>query len=229
MNDRNRISLSLLHNDKVYQSKELAIQGLNQSSTNDGVAKLARYLEDGLIKTVVGFYANADEMTVTSGGQSTWSIIDIDGNADNIEEISGAVAAVNAVIGLGFTSANTIADAIVSLNDKIGSGFTSANTVADSLIAIASELGVTLEEAQDPGVGNSKTYILSQGGTELGRIEIPQSSSSLVQGDGILISADTISVVAAEYSDVGVNNPISVDNDGIKFDSSLDCGYFDNE
>ena len=64
---RNLLSLGLLRNGKVYPSKQLAMQGLVQTATNDGVAKLARYLDpivggDPIIRTLVGFYANADEM-----------------------------------------------------------------------------------------------------------------------------------------------------------------------
>ena len=61
--NKNLISLGLLRNGKVYRTKELAIQGLTQVATNDGVAKLARYLDkNNIIRTVVGFYADAAEM-----------------------------------------------------------------------------------------------------------------------------------------------------------------------
>lgn len=64
---KNLLSLGLLRNGKVYQNKQLAIQGLTQTATNDGVAKLARYLDptlggDPIIRTLVGFYADANEM-----------------------------------------------------------------------------------------------------------------------------------------------------------------------
>ena len=71
---KNLVSLGLLRNGKVYQTKQLAIQGLIQEATNDGVAKLARYLytpEGGgetVIRTVIGFYANAAEMEDAGGG-----------------------------------------------------------------------------------------------------------------------------------------------------------------
>ena len=42
---KNLVSLGLLRNGKIYQTKQLAIQGLTQVATNDGVAKLARYLD----------------------------------------------------------------------------------------------------------------------------------------------------------------------------------------
>jgi hypothetical protein len=71
---KNLYSLGLLRNGKVYANKELAYQGLTQAATNDGVAKLARYLYselggDPVIRTLVGFYANADEMQDNGGGQ----------------------------------------------------------------------------------------------------------------------------------------------------------------
>ena len=48
--NKNLISLGLLRNGKVYGTKQLAIQGLTQVATNDGVAKLARYLDENNIK-----------------------------------------------------------------------------------------------------------------------------------------------------------------------------------
>jgi hypothetical protein len=42
---QNLYSLGLLRNGKVYQNKEIAYQAMTQSATNDGVAKLCRYLE----------------------------------------------------------------------------------------------------------------------------------------------------------------------------------------
>jgi len=195
---KNLYSLGLLRNGKVYANKELAYQGLTQAATNDGVAKLARYLYselggDPIIRTLVGFYANAAEMEDASGGQSYYTILDIEGSAAEVEEIKKEVAKINELIGDGI-SGTTLTDAINDINDRIGEGFSENFTVADALEALAEELTdalkVSLDVAGEPTSGYLKTYILSQGTgtgkTEIGRIDIPKdlvvTSGSLVHG-----------------------------------------------
>ena len=195
---RNLYSLGLLRNGKVYANKQAAMQALTQSSTNDGVAKLARYLEevlggDPIIRTLVGFYANAAEMEYAGGGQSSYTILDIDGSAADLDLIKQQIAAINSKIGAGIDG-TTLTDAINDINDRLGSGFTSAHTVADALeeldSSLKNKLKVSLEEAQTPTSGYLKTYILSQGlgddKEEIGKIDIPKdmvvSGGSLVHG-----------------------------------------------
>ena len=336
---KNLYSLGLLRNGKVYANKEAAYQGLTQSATNDGVVKLARYLYselggEPLIRTLVGFYANADEMEDNGGGKSYYTILDIEGSAAEIEEIKQEISAINATIGSGIDG-TTLTDAINDINDRMGSGFTSAHTVADALAELEQELTtqltITLTVAGEPTSGYLKTYILSQGGNEVGKIDIPKdmvvSGGSLVHGtwsgdtftedpegpdtaiklefanadvvyintkdlvdyynagngieidnthntiaikynahseeflvvdedgirvegiqaaidakveevadrerlegsDGISIASNKVKAVAAGYSAPAVKNPITVDKDGIKFASVLDCGYFDSD
>jgi hypothetical protein len=194
---KNLYSLGLLRNGKVYPSKQLAYQAFEQG-TNDGVAKLARYLDnslggDPIIRTLVGFYANAEEMTDNGGGQSHYTILDIEGSAGEVEELKEAISAINETIGDGI-SGTTLTDAINDINDRIGSGFSENFTVADALAALAEELKdeleIHLDVAGEPTSGYLKTYILSQGNgtgaTEIGRIDIPKdlvvTSGSLVHG-----------------------------------------------
>lgn len=337
---KNLYSLGLLRNGKVYANKQAAIQGLTQSATNDGVAKLARYLEpvlggDGIIRTLVGFYANANEMEDNGGGQSSYTILDIDGNAADVNEIRQEITEINNLIGEGIDG-TTLTDAINDVNDRMGSGFTSAHTVADALEeledALTDALTITLEVAETPTSGYLKTYELKQGGSLVGKIDIPKDlvieSGELVHGywsgdtftedpegtdtaiklvianqeepiyintkdlvdyytagdgikidndsntiavklddtsevfltvganglkldgvqiaidtkveevadrerlygsDGISIDSNKVKAVAPEYSAPNIKNPITVDEDGIKFSSLLDCGYFDTD
>ena len=140
---KNLYSLGLLRNGKVYPSKQLAYQAFEQG-TNDGVAKLARYLDttlggDPIIRTLVGFYANAEEMTDNGGGQSHYTILDIEGSAGEVEEIKEEVAKINELIGDGI-SGETLTEAINEINDKIGEGFDEDYTVADALEALAESI-----------------------------------------------------------------------------------------
>ena len=334
---KNLFSLGLLRNGKVYETKQLAIEGLTLSSTNDGVAKLARYLsdDDNSIRTIVGFYANASEMEDSGGGQSTYTIIDVEGNASKLKELRDAIDAINAIIGDGI-DATTLTEAIIETNSIIGTGFTSQHTVADALVMLETSLTdsmtITLEASSEPTAGYLKTYVLSQGGNEVGKIDIPKdmvvSGGSLVHGtwngdvftedsqgvdtaikiefanadtiyintkdlveyytsgngailvnnddnkislklddngepfltieegglklsgvqtaidtkveevaarerldgsEAIFIVSNKIKAITATYSAPSVVNPISIGDDGIKFSSVLDCGYFDNE
>jgi hypothetical protein len=330
--NKNLISLGLLRNGKVYASKQLAIQGLTQASTNDGVAKLARYLdENNVIRTVVGFYADANEMEDSGGGTSSYTILDIDGSSADVQELREEIAAINLIIGDGIDG-TTLTDAINDINDRIGSGFTEDYTIADALEELAEELEdaltISLTVAGEATSGYLKTYILSQGENEIGRIDIPKdlvvTSGSLVHGywsgdtftedeegtdtaiklvianqeepvyintkdlvdyytagdgididnthntisikynahseeflvvdedgirvegvqaaidkaiknaeldgsNGISIASNKVKAVAASYSAPAIKNPISVDKDGIKFASMLDCGFFDDD
>ena len=194
---KNLQSLGLLRNGKVYLSKQLAYQAFEQG-TNDGVAKLARYLDntlggDPIIRTLVGFYANAEEMTDNGGGQSHYTILDIEGSAGEVEELKEAISAINETIGSGFDD-KTLTEAIEEVNAKLGTGFSEDHTVADALAELKDELTekltISLEVAGEPTSGYLKTYILSQGSgtskTEIGKIDIPKdlvvTSGSLVHG-----------------------------------------------
>lgn len=329
--NKNLISLGLLRNGKVYGTKQLAIQGLTQTATNDGVAKLARYLDpvvggDPIIRTLVGFYANASEMEDAGGGQSSYTILDIDGSASDITEIRQEIEAINDVIGGGI-SGTTLTEAINDVNAKLGEGFTEDHTVADALAeleeALKTSLAITLNTASDPGE-YAKVYELKQGGELIGTIDIPKDivikEGKLVHGywsgdtftedeegpdvaikltlnnddviyinakelidiytagngitledneisikldgdsepfltvgenglkldgvqlaidkavndakleasDGISIASNKVKAVAAKFSANALKNPITVNEDGIKFASMLDCGFFDD-
>ena len=329
--NKNLISLGLLRNGKVYGTKQLAIQGLTQVATNDGVAKLARYLDEkNIIRTIVGFYADAAEMENASGGTSSYTILDVDGSAADIQKLKKEIAAINLVIGGGIAG-TTLTAAINDVNARLGEGFTKENTVAKALSDLRSELvsalTISLKVAGTPTSGYLKTYILSQGMKEIGSIDIPKdlvvTSGSLVHGtwtddtftkdpegpdtaleliianqekpvyintkdlvdyytagngididnthntialkldangesfltvgvnglkldgvqvaidkavndaklygsDGISIASNKVKAVAAKFSASALKNPITVNEDGIKFASLLDCGFFDD-
>ena len=178
---KNLYSLGLLRNGKVYQNKQAAYQGLTQEGTNDGVAKLARYLDpvvggDPIIRTLVGFYANASEMSDAGGGQSSYTILDIEGSASEVQELKDAVEHINEVIGNGIDG-KTLTEAINDINNKLGDGFSAEHTVADALAELKSELEeeltITLTTASDPGV-YAKVYELKQGDNLIGTIDIPK-------------------------------------------------------
>ena len=184
---KNLYSLGLLRNGKVYQNKQAAYQGLTQEGTNDGVAKLARYLDpvvggDPIIRTLVGFYANASEMSDAGGGQSSYTILDIEGSAADVTELRQEVAAINAIIGNGIEG-TTLTEAINDINNKLGDGFSAEHTVADALNDLKSELENKLKVEIDDTTSPSE-YIIKQGGLEIGRIkkDVVVDKGSVVHG-----------------------------------------------
>lgn len=248
MTAKNLYSFGLLRNGKVYKSKQLAYQAFEQS-TNDGVAKLARYLDaslggDPIIRTLVGFYANAEEMTDNGGGQSHYTILDIEGSSADIEALKETVDKINETIGDGI-SGTTLTDAINDINYRIGSGFSEDFTVADALASLSDELEgmltVSLDVAGEPTSGFLKTYILSQGTgtgkTEIGRIDIPKdlvvTEGKLVHGtwDGDTFTENTEGpdtaiklVIASQEKPVYINTKDLVDyytaGNGIDIDNT---------
>lgn len=193
---KNLYSLGLLRNGKVYPNKQLAYQAFEQG-TNDGVAKLARYLDntlggDPIIRTLVGFYANAEEMADNGGGQSHYTILDIEGSAGEIEELKEAISAINATIGDGFDD-KTLTEAIEEINAKLGTGFSEDHTVADALAELKSELEDKLKVEIDDTTSSSE-YIIKQGGLEIGRIkkDVVVEKGSVVHGtwDGDTFTED---------------------------------------
>ena len=224
--NKNIWSLGLLRNGKVYPNKEAALAAYAQT-TNDGVAKLVRYLEpvvggDPIIRTLVGFYADAAEMKEAGGGQSSYTILDIDGISGDLDELKAAVAAINDIIGDGIAG-TTLTDAINDINAKIGEGFDEDFTVADAIAALKNELidklTISLDVAGEPTSGYLKTYILSQGvgsgKTEIGRIDIPKD---LVVEEGSLVhgtwNGDTF-VEDPEGEDVAIKLVIANSHDVI--------------
>ena len=178
---KNLQSLGLLRNGKVYANKQIAEIALtNANPTNDGVAKLARYLEDvdgvSTIRTLVGFYANATEMTDAGGGASSYTILDIDGSAAEVEQIKQQIAEINEIIGEGIDS-KTLTEAIEEINATFGTGFTTAHTVADALDEVADALteALTIGIIESSGSSEySKVYTITQGGDVVGTINIPK-------------------------------------------------------
>ena len=177
---KNLYSLGLLRNGKVYANKGIAARAMEQDSTNDGVIKLCRYLDtvsgETVIRTLIGFYANASEMTDNGGGQSYYTVIDIEGSAADVEQIKEDVAKINETIGDGIDGA-TLTDAINDINDRIGSGFTENFTIVDALAELDAELTsaltITLESSEDDP-DYAKVYTLKQGGVAVGTINIPK-------------------------------------------------------
>jgi len=161
---KNIYSLQLLRNGQVYANKTAAKQALQNAEAladvvkKDGVAVLARYLETlmgggQVVKTLVGYYAKADEMTTAGGGASYMTIMDFD--SSSVEALEEKVQELQDALGEGFSSGHTVANAIKEVDDKLGTGVTSANTVSKQLADLS---GTTASTSADTSVEGAKKY-----------------------------------------------------------------------
>ena len=160
---KNVYSLQLLRNGSVYQNKAAAIaalqsaQGLADVVKKDGVPVLARYLEtvdnSPVVKTLIGFYAKASEMSAAGGGADYMTIMDFD--TSSVEALENKVTALEEALGDGFDSGNTVADNIEEIENTLGTGVTTANTVSDQLSALS---GSTASTSADTSVEGAKKY-----------------------------------------------------------------------
>lgn len=139
----NIYSLQLLRNGAAYANKAAAKDALEQAtalgsvSNKDGVAVLARYVADGDVKTLVGFYADASAMTDAGSGASYMTIIDVEGAAESVDELREEI---NNILGDGVSSGagETVSDQLAALSGDTGS--TSAETSVEGAKRYADEI-----------------------------------------------------------------------------------------
>ncbi len=142
MANNNVQNVRFLRNGTLFESREAArtaLSGQTLTTEKDGSAILARYGSGNAVKTLVGwvFYAANDSKSIT--------IFDIDDIGTDVQQ---AIDAINAKIGDGFTSTNTIASNLVALSGTSSdtSGVTSvegAKRYADGLKEAMDYTGVT--------------------------------------------------------------------------------------
>lgn len=110
-------SLQLLRNSVLFNRKAEAVSGLTSGATQDGVIKLARYQEDGKIKTIFGIYH------ATSDG-SGYTIYD--GDSEVIKALEDAIKT------LSGDGTGSIAEQIQKAIDGLkGSASPSADTLGE--------------------------------------------------------------------------------------------------
>jgi len=135
MANNNIYSLQLLRNSTVFETKELAYNALSANTagvTQDGVAVLARYKADGnVVKTLVGYYAKASDISGATGRSDYMTIIDVEGAAADVEKLR------------------------TEINNRLGDGITSANTAEAQLAALS---GSTASTSAETSVEGAKRY-----------------------------------------------------------------------
>ena len=148
---------------------------------------------------------------VVSGG----SLVHGYWNGDTFTEDEGGP---DTAIKIEFANADTI---YINTKDLVDF-YTSGNAAID-IDNSSNTISLKLDESGEAFL------TITDYGLKLDGIQTAINEVKLEGGDGISISSKKINAVAAECSSSDVVNPITVDEDGIKFSTFLDCGYFDNE
>jgi hypothetical protein len=135
--NNNVSNVKFLRNGQLYASREEARQALetNKALGSDGTALLARYSGETAtdVKTVVGFiWSNGTSHTVT--------IIDIEGGSADIQDLRDEI---NAKLGTGVSSANTVTSQLTALSGN------SSSTSAETSVAGAKKYADGLKESMD--------------------------------------------------------------------------------
>ena len=196
-------SVQLFRNSIIKTGRQAAIDALEaqKASVADGGLILARYSEDGTdngVKTLLGIVRNG------GGTNVQLTIIDVEGAAKNVQSaIEKAINALNSetVSGNGqvitaISQSNGIVSATAATLGADNVAFTSSDTaftsnnVSAALDALYTRSGDGSKVVIDSGTtteGYSKTYTFTQGGIEIGKIDIPKDlvvkSGSVVKGN----------------------------------------------
>ena len=148
---KNINSLQLLRNTKqLFADKAAAIAGIQSEPTNDGTIKLARYEDNGEVKTIFGIYSIGSKISGSSVSGGSYTIYDspqevITALEGRIEANKTAIGVLNGVDTVEGSVAKKIKDAIAGLNatiDSTGGTFVGVKVVeTDGKIT-----GVTVKE-----------------------------------------------------------------------------------
>ena len=197
---KNVYSLQLLRNGSIYQTRDAAIEALSGHTTQDGVAVLARYLSGDKVKTVVGFYAVASDITGAPAGGDYMTIIDTEGASGDVEELRQEI---NAKLGSGVTSADTVTEQLEALSGDNTS--TSAETSVEGAKRYAEDLIDTLDY-DDAAI--EKNFV----------IEVDEVNGVIDVKRGTITSSGK-TVVLSDNADGGVNFEVNIDGETLIADS----------
>ena len=132
---KNLYSLQLLRSTtQLYADRAAAYAALSAKTAQDGVPVLARYLDGNDVKTLVGFYAVAEDISGGTGKNNYMTIIDVEGAAADVDALEQKI---EAILGGGVSSANTVSNQLAALSGTPGAS--SADTSVEGAKAYADE------------------------------------------------------------------------------------------
>ena len=186
-------NVQFLRNQTVNITREQAIDLLNthKSEATDGSALLARYTDNGEVKTIVGYvYVSGDTHDIT--------IIDVQGASGDVDELRDEI---NEKLGNGISSANT---ATAQLEALSGSTFvpgtsSSADTSVEGAKAYAYDLVGTLDGGITAETGSYVKSVSEVDG------KISGTTAELPTVTGEVESKKVVMSVSEEKGEITVN------------------------
>lgn len=174
MSVKNIVSFGNLRNQTLYEDRDSAILGLKSEGINDGVIKLARYRENGQVRTLFGVSYTPDS------GATTYTVYE--SYKEAIDDIWKAFGELKGEVSEDY-------DSLEKIESKIKENYENGKVTMTSYVP--EESGGTI----------AKSYKLFQGGVSIGDIDIYKNSFlkevQLVDKDGRIIDDDHPGV--AEY------------------------------
>lgn len=194
-------NVKFLRNATIYETREAARTALedNKALGADGTALLARYSGENEtdIKTLAG-------LIWSDGTNSTVTIIDVEGGSEEVEELRQEI---NAKLGDGVSSANTVTAQLEALSGNTAS--TSAETSVEGAKRYADDLISTL----DGGITAETGYYVKSVSEVDGKI----SGTTVAFPDASSVSGDS-KVVIDVTQDKGQITATAANLTGVKLD-----------
>lgn len=193
-NSNNIQNIKFLRNGLLYNTRELAIEGINSNASGiaDGSAILARYkgseyaTDQNDVKTIVGF-------KYTDGTNSSLTIFDTEGASGDVEKLRQEI---NAKLGEGITSANTATAQLTALSGT--SADASGVTSVWGAKAYANDLIGTLDYT-DTAVDGQYVSQVSQadGKIAVTRVALPTVAAISEAGKPITAVSESLGAISA--------------------------------
>ena len=220
-------NVKFLRNQTIYPTYAEALSALetNKAIAEDGTALLARYQGTDGVKTLVGYvYVNGATHDIT--------IFDVEGSSADVEELRQEI---NAKLGDGVSSANTVTDQLAALSGTTGAS--SAETSVEGAKAYAYDLIGTLDYTDTAVPGSYVSEVTQSDGKIISttKVELPSLAdtasaktfvTSVSEDKGqVAIEKGTITssgktIVLTDNADGGVNFEANVDGTTIIIDEN---------
>lgn len=220
-------NVQFLRNQTPYASREDALTAIEAAKSNaiDGTSLLARYTDEGVVKTLVGY-------VYVSGATHDLTVIDVQGASGDVEALRQEI---NNKLGEGVTSANTATAQLEALsgNNQSTSAETSvegAKRYADELINNLEYTGVTTgtgvyvtNVTQSDGIVSATTATLP---TVTGEVEskkvvmsVSENKGEITVTKGTIESSDKTVVIGDLAEGNGIDFKVNIDGETLVADT----------
>ena len=190
-------------------AREVALNEMNGQLNGlaDGTAILGRYQEsNGTVKTLVGF-------AYVSGDIKTLTVFDVEGASADVEKLREEI---NAKLGEGITSANTVTEQLEALSGSTAD--TSASTSVAGAKAYADDLIGTLDYIDTAVTGSYVSEVTQSDGKIISttKVELPSVNAITEAGKPIIAVAEDKGTVSASAGTINAEY-VNITDGGDKF------------